>query len=113
MATLKYVKEVSISVTAGSWGSTTIVASTGKLLRLACIYSFMNAGVAGSKALVTINDNTLGIIKSVSDSTPTAFVQSEADCTLFADDTSGPKVYGYNAAGTSKYLIYGYEGIEE
>jgi len=96
-----------------SWASVTPLASPGKVLRFGSIYGCMLAEAAGAKVLITINDTTLGVIASASNTDPGVVVKSEVDFTLFADDTSGPKIYGYNTNTSDRGLRFGFNGIEE
>jgi len=113
MANLKLVN-ASTTVSPSSWGAVTLVASTGKLLRITLIYAKMDSGTSGSRAIITISDSAAGVLAEASNSTPETSIKEKATSPLWASDSAGPRVLGYNAdVASSRTMYYGYIGIED
>jgi len=112
MANLKLVN-ASITVSPGSWGVVTLVASTGKLLRITFIYVKMDSGTSGSRAIITISDSVAGVLAEASNATPETNIKEKATSPLWASDAAGPRILGYNADTSSRTMYYSYIGIED
>jgi len=114
MANVKLVN-TSVTVSPASRSTVKLVASTGKLLRITFTYAKMDSGAAGSDIRIILSDEaTVGVLASASNATPEISIKETAASPLWANDSDGPRVTGYNAnTASSRPMYYGYIGIED